>query len=278
MEKFAADLYEMAGDVDTRANNYMAYPVVDSTGLKGAYDFDLNWTGRQWLVRAGTDGISIFDAVDKQLGLKLTLGTAPRPVLVIDSANESPTPNVSDLAKRLPPLPPRHFDVAVIKPSRPDEKGDDRSGGDQVNFQAITLKNLMIFAWDLNPYAPEELVGAPKWLDQDRFDILAKLASDDAAKVEQLPDAEMRRMLRALIEDRFQMKDHWEDRLGTAYHLIADNPKLVPADPKTRTRCYAGPGPDGKDPRLTNHVLNRLFTCGRYDHGAVRRWTFRPRR
>ena len=74
MEKFAADLYEMAGDVDTRANNYMAYPVVDSTGLKGAYDFDLNWTGRQWLVRAGTDGISIFDAVDKQLGLKLALG------------------------------------------------------------------------------------------------------------------------------------------------------------------------------------------------------------
>ena len=68
-------------------------------------------------------------------------------------------------------------------------------------------------------------------------------------------------LLRALIEDRFQMKDHWEDRPGTAYHLVADNPKLTPADPATRTRCYAGPGPDGKDPRLTNRVLNRLFTC-----------------
>ncbi len=261
MEMFAGELYAMAGDVDTRANNYLDQPVVDSTGLKGAYDFDLKWTGRQWLVRAGADGISIFDAVDKQLGLKLTLGTAPRPVLVIDSANESPTPNALDLARRMPPLPPRQFEVAVIKPSRPDEKGGGRSGGNQVNFQGITLKNLMLFAWDLNSYAPEELVGAPKWLDQDRFDILAKLASDDAARVEQLPDVEMRQMLRTLIEDRFQMKDHWEDRPGTAYHLVADNTKLVPADPKTRTRCYAGPGPDGKDPRLTNHVLNRLFTC-----------------
>jgi len=31
--------------------------------------------------RAGADGISIFDAVDKQLGLKLERGEAPQPVI-----------------------------------------------------------------------------------------------------------------------------------------------------------------------------------------------------
>jgi uncharacterized protein (TIGR03435 family) len=67
-------------------------PVIDSTGLKGAYDFDLKWTPPQLLARAGSEGISIFDAVDKELGLKLALVTAPQPVLIVESVNEVPTP------------------------------------------------------------------------------------------------------------------------------------------------------------------------------------------
>ncbi len=153
----------------------------------------------------------------------------------------------------------------MIRPFKPDEPGENDSCGDQVNFQGATLKDLINSAWDLNTFDPEVMVGAPKWLGEDRFDIHAKLASDDAGgappNICELPDEQMRQLLRALIEDRFQMKDHWEDRPVTAYHLLTDNPKLTPADPTTRTRCYAGPGPDGKDPRLTNHVLNRLFTC-----------------
>ncbi|HEY2737276.1 MAG TPA: TIGR03435 family protein, partial [Thermoanaerobaculia bacterium] len=43
--------------------------------------------------------------------------------------------------------------------------------------------------------------------------------------------------------------------------LAAANPRLTPADPKARTQCVEGPGPDGKDPRLTNPMLNRLVTC-----------------
>ena len=68
-------------------------------------------------------------------------------------------------------------------------------------------------------------------------------------------------MLLSLLEDHFKFKYHMETRPGTAYRLIAADPKLTPADPKARTRCVEGPGPDGKDPRLTNMVLNRLVTC-----------------
>ncbi len=68
-------------------------------------------------------------------------------------------------------------------------------------------------------------------------------------------------MLRALIEERCKMKYHLETRPVTAYHLVAAGPKLAPADPKARTRCDEGPGPDGKDPRLANPVVNRLLTC-----------------
>jgi uncharacterized protein (TIGR03435 family) len=258
MERFAEDVHNWAG-------GYLTNPVVDSTGLNGAYDFDIKWTPRGQLARAGADGISIFDAVDKEMGLRLTLQTAPRPVLIVDSVNEAPTPNPPDLEKLLPALPPPQFDVAAINPSKPDEKGNFDIHGDQINAQAISLKDFISYAWDLNFNDQESMVGAPKWLGDDRMDILAKLASDDSEgstpKAPQVLDEELRQMLRALIEDRFQMKHHWENRPVTAYNLVVVNPKMAKADPKSRTRCDEGPGADGKDPRTANPVLDRLLTC-----------------
>jgi uncharacterized protein (TIGR03435 family) len=258
METFAKDLHEWAG-------GYLTNPVVDSTGLKGAWDFDIKWTGRGQLSKAGADGISIFDAVDKQLGLKLDLQTAPRPVLIVDSVNQKPTPNRPDLEKVFPTPPPAQFEVATIKPSKPDTESRGGINGDQVNLQATNLKFMITFAWDLNPNDPEELVGAPKWLDTDKFDILAKVSSDvhmDAGpNGPRIAIEDLRQMVRALLEDRFKMKTHFEDRPVWAYTLIAVNPKLRKADPVSRTKCKEGPGPDGKDPRTTNPVLNRLLTC-----------------
>ena len=58
-------------------------PVIDSTGLTKSYDFDFKVTPFQLLSRAGPEGITVFDAVDKQLGLKLALGTgASQPALI----------------------------------------------------------------------------------------------------------------------------------------------------------------------------------------------------
>jgi uncharacterized protein (TIGR03435 family) len=68
-------------------------------------------------------------------------------------------------------------------------------------------------------------------------------------------------MLRALLADRFNLHAHIEDREGDAYSLLAVNPKLTPADPTVHTRCAEGPGPDGKDPRIANPILNRLVYC-----------------
>ena len=68
-------------------------------------------------------------------------------------------------------------------------------------------------------------------------------------------------MIQALLEDRFKLQAHMEERPISAYTLIAVNPKLKKADPLSRTRCKEGPGPDGKDPRTANPVLNRLVSC-----------------
>jgi uncharacterized protein (TIGR03435 family) len=259
MEQFAEDVHSMAG-------GYLTDPVVDSTALKGAYDFDLKWTPRGLLARAGSEGISIFDAVDKELGLKLSLETAPRPVQIVDSMNETPAPNAPDLAKIMPPLPPAQFEVATIKPSSPDEKQDGRISGGEVNVHAFPLRMLINLCWDLDPNDSGEIVGAPKWLDSDKIDVEAKVATSDLSERAgsgrpSISFDDLREMLKALLIERFEMKVRMEDQAVGAYELVAEKPKLTPADRNSRTNCHIGPGPDGKDPSKTSPILNMLLTC-----------------
>jgi uncharacterized protein (TIGR03435 family) len=82
-----------------QAAGYLRSPVVDQTGLKGAYDFTLSWTRNDVVTAAQNrnreDGspsdpigaITVFDAVEHQLGLKLEGGRKyPLPVLIVDHA------------------------------------------------------------------------------------------------------------------------------------------------------------------------------------------------
>lgn len=96
MEAFAGALRRMAGD-------YLPEPVVDSTGLGGSWDFDIQWNPRSRIVQAGADRITIFEAIDRQLGLKLELQQVPAPVIVVDHVDQKPTANPSGVAKILPP-------------------------------------------------------------------------------------------------------------------------------------------------------------------------------
>jgi uncharacterized protein (TIGR03435 family) len=258
MQGFARMLRLMAGA-------YMTNPVVDSTDLKGTWDFDIKWTGRALLGQAGADGISIFDAVDKQLGLKLEAQKVPSPVLIVDSVNQKPTDNPPGVTQSLPPSPPAEFEVAVIKPSMPDSQLMFRilpSG--QVDMQGVPLKLLIAFAWNFD-FAPNNdmIVGAPKFLDSARFDIKAKASvgtSTGPTVAPQIDIDDLRLMMRALLADRFKLATHTEDRPVTAYNLVAVKPKLKPADPTNRTSFKEGPGADGKDPRNTNPTLSRLVT------------------
>jgi uncharacterized protein (TIGR03435 family) len=261
----AKNLHQMAG-------GYLTNPVVDLTGLKGTYDFDIKWTGKGALAGAGADGISIFDAVDKQLGLKLEAKTAPFPVIMVDSVDEKPAPNAPGIEKAFPPSPPPAFDVAVIKPGNPDAKGmQGQITKNQVNLTGVTMQFLITWAWQLNPNDKEALVGAPKWLDQDKFDILGKVAPDpNATAAKGAPPIDfddLQQMVRTLLMDRFNLKVHIEDRPEDAYTLIAANPKLKKGDPTMRTGCHEGPGPDGKDPRIANPILDRLLTCQNMNMG-----------
>ena len=255
MDALASNLHDWAGA-------YITNPVVNSTGLEGGWDFEFHWTAKGQLDKAGADGLSVFDAVEKELGLKLEAKTAPLPVITIDSAQEKPTPNAPDIDKILPPPPPPEFEVATIRPSRPDAKTNARIQGSQVTAQAMNLTFFIAFAYDLSEGMTEErIVNAPKFVDSDRYDLLAKATEDTTPGAAEIDVQDLQIMMRKFLADRFHLQAHMEDRPLDAYTLLAAGPKLKKADPTNRTGCKEGPGADGKDPRIATPILGRLLTC-----------------
>jgi uncharacterized protein (TIGR03435 family) len=256
MEAFAQLLPRIAG-------NYLTSPlVIDQTGLKDAWDFEIRFHNRLQLSQAGSEAISIFDALEKQLGLKLELNETSQTALVVDSANNTPTPNSAEVAKALPPPPPPEFEVATIKPTDPDTKGmmARLQPTGMVTVTGMPLKQLMQIGWDINS---DDLMDAPKWLETARFDLVARaFASTTNTDMPPIEIETLRQMVRTLLIDRFKIKMHTEDRPVSGYVLSADKPKLTKADPSSRTKCMEGPATAGAaDPRNRNPILSRLITC-----------------
>ena len=247
-----AGLADLLRDIGT--GTYLPDPVVDQTGLSGTWDFELKWTARNRLAQAGSDGISLFDAVDKQLGLKLEAKKIPLPVLVIDSVNQTPTPNAAGVLTQIPPAPPTEFEVATIKPSAPDaggQAGQIQNG--RVDVSNFTLRQLIMLAWDLGNNE-DFVVGLPNSAGSARYDISAKVSTAGPVNDQEFDFDTIRLMLQRLLIERFAIKSHMEDRPVSAYTMTATKQlKLQKADPENRTNCKSGAG--------TSPMLNRMITC-----------------
>ena len=110
------------------------------------------------------------------------------------------------------PAPPRQlkgddpsFEVATIKPSRPDGQGlaITLRGRDVITLNT-SLAQIIAFVYELHP---RQLTGGPAWVESDRFDIEGKPEGDGIPNV-----AQMRTMMRKLLADRFQLKFHTEPK------------------------------------------------------------------
>ena len=77
--------------------NALGSPVEDRTGLTGVYDIHLEFSPRPAPgtapAVASDPGPDILDAIQSQLGLKLTSAKVPVESLVIDHADKTPTEN-----------------------------------------------------------------------------------------------------------------------------------------------------------------------------------------
>ena len=124
------------------------------------------------------------------------------------------------------------FEAASIKPNMSGQDGGSVGPrGDRFAGTNVTLRALLNFA-----YAPAngvllnaQIIGGPDWANTDRFDIQAKLDGDALT----VPIQQMRLMLQSLLEDRFQLKAHRENRVWPVYNLVLINrgPRLSPDQP-----------------------------------------------
>jgi uncharacterized protein (TIGR03435 family) len=130
-----------------------------------------------------------------------------------------------------PPQPAVEFEVASIKPNK---SGSDSSGtnSNKGMWRAtnVTVRNLIINAYDV---LTEQVVGAPSWIDSERFDIEARY--DEAPSLNRTEEIQAQRMrLQALLASRFQFQIHRETKEWQAYALVSGKkgPKLTPTERK----------------------------------------------
>lgn len=116
------------------------------------------------------------------------------------------------------------FEVATIKPTPPVTDGHSHINypeGGGFSTSNVTLAALMQWAYEI---PLKQILEGPGWMDSTRFDIVAKSDATTDARLRSLPsdssNALKRRMVQALLEDRFAMKLHREVRTLPAYDLV----------------------------------------------------------
>jgi uncharacterized protein (TIGR03435 family) len=118
------------------------------------------------------------------------------------------------------------FEVASVKPAEPPPMGMMRvmmRGGPgsadpgQITYTNVSLKNVLTIAYAVKGYQ----INGPKWLDSERFDIVAKIGKGATKEQFQL-------MLQNLLAERFKLALHHETKELPMYALVVGKggPKL----------------------------------------------------
>ena len=169
---------------------------------------------------------------------------------------------LTPIAAQIPPAQKPSFTVVSVKANKSGNRISLPTASPGGRFLATNawLPSLLQFA-----YRPRngllmrnQIVGGPSWMDTDRFDIEANAEADAGV----IPTEEMQLMVRSLLEDRFQLKAHFENRELPIYELVVakNAPKIKlaedqnPVTPVT-TRQIAMPGPGGIALTISNTAI-----------------------
>lgn len=116
------------------------------------------------------------------------------------------------------------FEVATIKPTDPKNGAIYRIqlSTPQTLEATGSVARLIMIAYGLQEY---QVIGAPRWAAEDRFDIVAKASTP-------VRPEKMRLMLQALLAERFGLAIHREERPIPVYSLVVDQggPKMKAPD------------------------------------------------
>jgi uncharacterized protein (TIGR03435 family) len=116
------------------------------------------------------------------------------------------------------------FEVASIKPSRPDEPGRGfHTQGQQFTTTNTSLSDLITWAYDL---PARQISGGPAWMGSEKYDLLAEFGGEGKPNEQQ-----KKIMLQKLMADRFQLVFHREKQELSVYAIVVGKtgPKLTPS-------------------------------------------------
>lgn len=158
-----------------------------------------------------------------------TQGVTPTPLdfarATRETAWEIPAPPPP--RKLMPADADPSFEVATIKPN--DTDGSTMQAltfrGRNLITVNSSLADLIMFAYSVQK---KQVIGAPDWIEQDRYDVNATPDQEGTPSADQV-----RLMIRKLLADRFQLKFHHDKRELSAFVLTVgkDGSKLKPAQP-----------------------------------------------
>ncbi|HLH31851.1 MAG TPA: TIGR03435 family protein [Terriglobia bacterium] len=131
---------------------------------------------------------------------------------------------------------PASFDVATIKRAVPDAVGSSGEDGRNgvLKMWNVSLKRCIRYAYNI---PEDQVLGGPKWIDELRYDILAKVDHS-------VDEPELLTMLQPLLAERFKLKLHHETRLMPGYILTVAKGgiKATVADPNRHSGGNGGRG------------------------------------
>ena len=180
---------------------------VSSISVQGIiFNFAVSMIGGKYEGKLSPDGNSIAG----------TWSQGPNP-LPLNFAKATPA-TLWAIPEPPPEIPPMaadaspEFEVATIKPSNPDTQGRGfRVRGREFSTINTTLSSLLTFAYGLHP---KQIVGAPAWVDTDKFDITAQ--PDQPGRPN---DKQWKAMLQKLLTERFQLTFHHDKKELSVYAL-----------------------------------------------------------
>ena len=209
----------------------------------------------------------MMNRVGRRLNLatKAALAAAAMTVLTLPVVVGAMSPVAQ--VRGIVPEATERFEVATIRQNKGPAVSGPVGGGigprpSRFSAENITLQQLITYAYELQAF---EIFGGPSWATSDRFDIAATMQPPPTRSDPRDGPPRNRRLLRALLAERFKLVVHEERREMPVYSLVMARPdrkfgeRLRPfegecmepgAVPDSLTAPWLAPTPDpGKGPR-----------------------------
>jgi uncharacterized protein (TIGR03435 family) len=185
-----------------------------------------------------------LSADGKSIAGNWSQGPNPLPLTLTRATPETawtipePPPQLPPMAANASPT----FEVATIKPSKPDQPGKAFMVRGR-RFQTIntTLSDLISFSYGLHA---KQIIGAPAWVETDKFDLTAEPDGEGAPS-----DKQWKGMVQKLLAERYKLTFHRDKKELSVYVLSVG---------KTGPKMTKSQGDPNGLPGLWFHALGAL--------------------